>query len=60
MTARKMPRSHVPTDSSFAGLGAGRGWRWSGRFIASACATMLIVEEAHDANEVSASILKLE
>ncbi len=30
-------------DSSFAGLGAVRGWHWSGRFIAAACATMLIV-----------------
>jgi hypothetical protein len=30
-------------DSSLAGLGAARGWRRSGRFIASACATMLIV-----------------
>ena len=33
-------------DSSSAGLGAAREWRWSGRsgrFIASACSTMLIV-----------------
>ncbi len=29
--------------SSIAGHGAARGWRRSGRFIASACATMLIV-----------------
>ncbi len=30
-------------DSSFARRGAAQGWGWSGRFIASACATMLIV-----------------
>ena len=30
-------------DGSFAGFGAARGWRRSGRFMASACATMLIV-----------------
>ena len=30
-------------DSSFAGLGAARGWRRSGRFVAAACAAMLIV-----------------
>ena len=30
-------------DSSFAGLGAAQRWRRSGRFIASACSTMLIV-----------------
>jgi hypothetical protein len=30
-------------DSSLAGLGAARGWRRSCRFIASACAPMLIV-----------------
>jgi hypothetical protein len=30
-------------DSSLAGLGAARGWRRSGRFVASACSTMLIV-----------------
>ena len=35
--------SHRGMDSSFAGLGAARGWHWSGRFITSACATMLIV-----------------
>ena len=35
--------SHGGMDSSFAGLGAARGWQWSGRFITSACATMLIV-----------------
>jgi hypothetical protein len=29
--------------SRVAALGAARGWRWSGRFIGSACATMLIV-----------------
>ena len=33
---------HGGMDSSFAGLGAARGWHWSGRFITSACATMLI------------------
>ena len=35
--------SHRGMDSSFAGLGAARGWHWSGRFTTSACATMLIV-----------------
>ena len=30
-------------NGRFAGLGAARGWRLSGRFNASACATMLIV-----------------
>ena len=30
-------------DSSSAGLGVAREWRWSGRFIASACSAMLIV-----------------
>ena len=35
--------NHGGMDSSFAGLGAARGWHWSGRFITSACATMLIV-----------------
>ncbi len=46
MAAREMAWQQGATgglDSGFAGLGAARGWRWSGRFIASACATMLIV-----------------
>jgi hypothetical protein len=30
-------------DSRLAGLGAAQWWRRSGRFVASACATMLIV-----------------
>ncbi len=44
--ARKWPCRCLATggmDSSLAGLGAARGWRRSGRFIAPACATMLIV-----------------
>ena len=45
MAARELAlhsRCHGGLDSSFAGLGAARGWRWSGRFVASACATMLV------------------
>ena len=36
-------------ESSFAGLGAARGWRWSDPFVASARATMLTLIAKFDA-----------